>query len=252
MNRLISTTALSFLISLTGGCATKSDYVLPDQARKLNAEEITQAFSNVREVYEAIDDPGLTATVIYTSDGYFTANWEKGWFSHGNLEGNWYTDSDQFCIKTTTKFDGSDLHCLSIYEMDGNYTAVHPDGNYQGIFTLTPLGEILSSERLVKLFVGNSVHAPHPDDDGVNEYWEYFDEDGTLFIRDGKYGDYRGVWEIRDGGCFYSNYDESDKYDGCYYYVHDSGNTYGYHRPWSDEMGHEELVEGNPERLGEE
>ena len=73
-----------------------------------------------------------------------------------------------------------------------------------------------------------------------------------IFGRDSKYGNFKAIWEIRDGGCFYSNYEKSDKYDGCYYYLHDSGNNYGYHRPWSDEMGHEEVLEGNPERLGEE
>ena len=252
MNKLISATALSFFITLVGGCATKSDYVLPDQARKFTAEEITQAFSNVREAYEAIDDPGLTATVIYNSDGNFSANWEKGWLFHGSLKGNWYTDDDQLCVKTTTKFNGSDLYCVSIYEMEGIYTAVHPDGSYQGISTLTPLGEILSSEQLYKVFIGNSVHGSYPDNGDVNEVWEYFDEDGTIFGRDSKYGEYKAIWEIRDGGCFYSNYEKGDKYDGCYYYVHDSGNTYGYHRPWSDEMGHEDVLEGNPERLGEE
>jgi hypothetical protein len=252
MYRLIIATALSFFITLVGSCATKSDYVLPHEAKKLNAEEITQAFSNVREDYVAIDDPGLTATVTYISDGDFSAKWKKGWFFHGNLKGNWYTDGDQLCVKTTTKIDGSDLYCVSIYEMDENYTAVHPDGSYQGISTLTPLGEIMSSEQLIKVFIGNTVHGSFHDQGEIIEHWEYFDEDGTIFARDGKSGEYKAIWEIRDSGCFYSNYEGSDKYDGCYYYVHESGNTYGYHRPWSDEMGREEVLEGNPERLGEE
>ena len=83
------------------------------------------------------------------------------------------------------------------------------------------------------------------------ETWEYFHEDGSLYILDGKYGKNTGIWEIRDDGCFFSDYDSSDKYDGCYYYEHDSGNTYLFHRPWSDEIGSEELLQGNLKKLGE-
>jgi len=252
MNRMISASAFVFFVTLASGCASKSDYVLPDQARKLTAEQITQTFSNVREDYEAIDDPGLTATVIYIADGNLSATWEKGWFFDGSLKGNWYTDGDRLCVKTTTKFDGSDLYCVSIYKMDETYTAVHPDGSYQGISTLTPLGEIMSSEQLSKVFIGNTVRGSYPDQGEIVDHWEYFDKDGTIYGRDGKFGDFNAAWEIRDGGCFYSNYEESDKYDGCYYYVHESGNNYGFHRPWSDEMGHEEVFEGNPEQLGED
>ena len=175
MNRLISALALLFLVTLAGGCASKSDYVLPDQARKLSAEQITQAFSNIREDYEAIDDPGLTATVIYIADGNFSATWEKGWFFDGSLKGNWYTDGDRLCVKTTTKFNGSDLYCVSIYKVDETYTAVHPDGSYQGISTLTPLCEIMSSEQLIKVFIGNTVHGSYPDKGEIIEHWEYFD-----------------------------------------------------------------------------
>ena len=68
MNRLIFVTALSLIIILVGGCATKSDYVLPEEARKLTAEEITKAYTDARGEYHSIDDPGLTAILIWKSD----------------------------------------------------------------------------------------------------------------------------------------------------------------------------------------
>jgi hypothetical protein len=252
MNRLAIATSFAVFLVSSSSCASKSDYVLSDQARKLTAEEITEVFTNAKEHYEALDDPGLTAISVYSSDGYFRADWEKGWFFSGSREGNWYTEGDQHCIKSTTEFDGSDLHCTSIYEKDGVYTSVHPDGSYQGTFTLTPLGEILLSDQLHEKFVGNSVHGGYSENGEAIEIWEYFHENGTIYGRDSKYGDFRAQYEIREGGCFYSDYEKSDKYDGCYYYVNESGKWYRYHRPWSDEMGREELVEGNPEGLGEE
>ncbi|NND89831.1 MAG: hypothetical protein HKN42_03130 [Granulosicoccus sp.] len=252
MKPLILATTFAVFSASTAGCATKSDYVLPDTARKLDTEEIAQVFSDVREHYEAIDDPGLTASILYISYGDFLANWKKGWFFRGRVTGKWYTEDDQLCVKSTTKIDGSDLICVSIYETDGVYTAVHPDGSYQGISTLTPLGDVMSSEHLRRVFIGHTVHGSYPEKDEIVEHWEYFDEDGTIHGRTAKYGDFTAHWEIRDSGCFYSDYDESNKYDGCYYYVHDSGNTYRYHRPWSDEVGQEVLLQGNPERLGEQ
>lgn len=252
MDRLILAMSSAAIIVTASACASNSDYVLSDQARKLKSEEIVEVFTNAKKRYKSLDDPGLTATSVYSSDGHFRSDWEKGWFFSGTHEGIWYTESDQHCIHSTTEFDGSNIHCTNVYELDGIYTSVHPDGSYQGTFTLTPLGEILLSDQLHEIFVGNSVHGGYTDNGEIVEIWEYFHENGMIYGRDSTYGDFRAKYELRDGGCFYSDYDESNKYDGCYYYVHESGNKYAYHRPWSDEMGHEELVEGNPERLGEE
>ena len=246
----LTSTAFVLLSLLVSGCATKSDYALPDEARKLTAKEIASAFSNSREKYIAIDDPGLIATVTYISDGDFSAKWKKGWFFHGSLKGNWYTEDDQLCVKTTTKFDGSDFYCVSIYELDGIYTAVYPDGSYQGISTLTPLGEVLSSEQLFNLFIGNTLRGSYTDNGEVINSWYYFDTSGTIFGRDGKDGNFKATWEIRDSGCLYTEH-PIKKYNGCYYYVHESGNSYRFHRPWTEEVGHEVLIEGNPEDLGE-
>ena len=139
MNRLIIATALSLFIILGGGCATKSDYVLPEEARKLTAEEITKASTDARGEYRSIDDPGLTAILMWKSDGSFAGDWKKGWFFHGNVEGNWYVEGERRCVKFTGEVDGSDLQCTDIYETEGIYTAVNPDGSIHGTFTLTPL-----------------------------------------------------------------------------------------------------------------
>jgi hypothetical protein len=139
MNRLKIATALSLFIILGGGCATKSDYVLPEDARKLTSEEITKAYTDARGELRAIDDPGLTAIVIWKSDGSFTGDWKKGWFYRGRAEGNWYVEGERICEKFTKEVDGSDLHCFDIYETKGIYTAVNSDGSIRGTFTLTPL-----------------------------------------------------------------------------------------------------------------
>ena len=119
-----------------------------------------------------------------------------------------------------------------------------------GFYSYSFAGEIIGSAELRRLFIGNTVHPTYIYKNKKIDVWEYFHKDGTLYILDGKYGKNIGKWEIRDDGCFYSNYDSSDKYDGCYYYEHDSGNIYRFHRPWSDEIGSEELLQGNPKQLG--
>ena len=105
--------------------------------------------------------------------------------------------------------------------------------------------ERLSSEELRETFIGNTVYGTYPNEGKQVEFWEYYKSDGKIKGRDGKYGNYRGTWEIREDGCFYGNY-QGDQYDGCYYYGHVWGNEYRLERPYTDEIGHHQLVEGDP------
>jgi hypothetical protein len=110
-------------------------------------------------------------------------------------------------------------------------------------------GERLNGEEVRKLLVGNTVTGTYADQGSQIRFYEYSAPDGTLVFSDEHYGKSSGTWEIRDDGCNYTNYADSDDYDGCYYYEDHGDGTLTVHRPQSDEPGTQTILEGDPQNL---
>lgn len=106
----------------------------------------------------------------------------------------------------------------------------------------------LTSDALRETFIGNTIHGTYTNEGKQVEFWTYSKNDGKIKGRDTKYGNYQGRWEIREDGCFYRDWG-GEKWDGCYYVRHESGNRYSVERPYTVEIGHPELLEGDPKNL---
>ena len=103
--------------------------------------------------------------------------------------------------------------------------------------------ETLSADRVREILVGNTEKA-HTN--GV-PYVEYYTVEGE--VKGKMQGSiYSGVYEIRQDGCVYIDYDEGAEYDGCYYLVEFKKGRYQVVYP-SGKKEKIKLLEGNPERL---
>ena len=107
-------------------------------------------------------------------------------------------------------------------------------------------GERLTSEELLNVLVGNTEEGKIDIRGTMTTYVEFYRKDGIIIGRDE--GKYKGKWEIRENGCAYANYDDTDEYDGCYYYVHISGDKY-YQTGVNNFASEIIIFEGDPRKL---
>jgi len=77
-------------------------------------------------------------------------------------------------------------------------------------------GEILGSAELRAILVGNTEVGNYQLKGVTIPYAEYFRKDGKVKGKD-PYERYSGTYTVREGGCFYVDY-EGNEEDGCYRY----------------------------------
>ena len=120
-------------------CAAGEQQLIEDGARKLTGDEITAAFSDIREDYVGRDS-NIIGAAEWGKDGSFEIVSDLSNTPYTEITGKWYVESDQRCIA----FD-QDLRvnpeCVSIYETGDFYTSVWDDGRLHGEHRLTPLGQ---------------------------------------------------------------------------------------------------------------
>lgn len=116
-----------------------------------------------------------------------------------------------------------------------------------GTLSTAMAGEALKVEELRILLVGNTEKAQYRDDGMDYKYWGFYGEDGNV-KGTGDAGEYSAKYEIRADGCLYRNYDYGNEVEGCYYYEHVTGNTYGVAGP-NDFASLVEILAGDPKTL---
>lgn len=86
-------------------------------------------------------------------------------------------------------------------------------------------GEHLNGEQLKQVLVGNTQTGVYTNKGQPLNFWEFYRADGVIRGIEDKYGVYYGTYTIKPNGCLHADYD-GDEYDGCYYYVHLTGDQY--------------------------
>lgn len=119
-----------------------------------------------------------------------------------------------------------------------------------GTLSTAIAGEPLTGEKLRMLVVGNTEQGQYRDKGKAYTYWAFYRKDGKIKGKDNS-GKYSGKYEIKADGCLYADYDHGKEDDGCYYYEHVSGKTYGVEGP-NDFASVVEIFEGRPPEISNE
>ena len=98
------------------------------------------------------------------------------------------------------------------------------------ITTLSMAADRLNGEQLKKILVGSTEIGVYTNKGQQLNYSEFYRPDGVIQATEDKYGVYTGTYTIKVDGCFNANYD-GNEFDGCYYYVHLTGDQYSITSP---------------------
>lgn len=95
-----------------------------------------------------------------------------------------------------------------------------------------PATSYLSSQQLVKVLVGNTEFGHYQHKGYDVSFSQYYSPDGKI-TGDTSYGPTTGIYEIREDGCFYTDFfDESGVADGCNYYTEIGENQFRVDGPY--------------------
>ncbi|MFK7730112.1 MAG: hypothetical protein AB8B48_00690 [Pseudomonadales bacterium] len=140
--RLLALTVCTALASC-GSTSRAIDVEATAQERQvLSGEEITRAFSDVRDAAEIQDAAGTTAVNHWHGDGRFLNRWKNA-ASSGEVTGSWRVVGDLRCVLIRSGLQGAigKEKCSPVYKAGERYVSINDDGSVHAFHTLTPLLE---------------------------------------------------------------------------------------------------------------
>lgn len=128
------------------GLLTSSVVLGQDKARMLTTEEIAVLFADVLDQAEVLDSIGVQAETHWYASGYFETRW---WSSNreGRATGHWMARGGERCvlIAEPSVAAAEGWQCGKIlWESEGVYRSLNPDGSAHGWHRLSPLPSVSS------------------------------------------------------------------------------------------------------------
>lgn len=139
---VLANALLACCVALASCSSTDTARSAPERGAALSGEDITRAFSDVRDEAEIQDAAGTTAVNHWHSDGRFINRWKNATHS-GVVTGSWRVAGDERCVLISSGLEGAigKEKCSPVYKVGTRYMSVNADGSVHALHKLTPLLE---------------------------------------------------------------------------------------------------------------